>query len=55
MLNQKPKKQPTRAFTCNLPVSFFKRIQKIANANGVSIKDAIVSMAERGISLWEKE
>ena len=38
-----------RAFTCNLPLPFFKKIKKIAEREKKPIRDVIVALAEKGM------
>lgn len=50
MATQKPKRVYTHAFTCNLPVPFFEKLQKLASQTGRSIRDILVEAAERGLA-----
>lgn len=46
----KPKRIYTHAFTCNLPVPFFERLEKLAAESGKPIRDVLMEAAERGLS-----
>ncbi len=46
----KAKRVYTRAYTCNIPIPFFERLEKLARKFGKPIRDVLIEAAEKGLS-----